>query len=96
MRKIFWNFLLTFALALGAFSSSAREVSMPMRGDCCETLCSEMPACANMWVCQACIAPAAHLAHQRNLAPLRTTAFPYPGDDRTITEPVFAIWTPPD
>ena len=96
MRRILWNFLLTFALALGAFGSSARDVDLSIHGDCCETMCSEMPACSNMLMCQPCSASSAYLAQHSNLAPLHLLSFPDPGHDRALIGPVFAIWTPPD
>ena len=96
MRSTLWIALLTFALSLGAFGNGARAGVLPMPADCCETLCHDLPGCANMLMCQACSAPTAHLAQQRVLDFPHRLSFPHLGNDRTPTGPVSQIWTPPD
>ena len=96
MRSTIWIALLTLALSLGAFGNSSRADALPMAANCCETLCQDMPSCANMVMCQACSAPTAHLTQQRVLEVPQRLFFPHSGNDRTPTGPVLQIWTPPD
>lgn len=96
MRKTLWITLLTLALALGAFSSGARGAALPMQGECCETLCRDMPICANMLMCHACTAPTAHLAQHPVLTFAHKEPFPLSGNDHAPTGPVAKIWNPPD
>lgn len=96
MRKTLRITLLSLALALSAYSSGARAAVMPLHGDCCETMCHDMPDCAAMVMCQACTAPAAGMAQYPALAFTGGVAFTRAAPDRAPTGPVPPIWSPPD
>jgi len=96
MRRTLWITLLSLALALSAYSSGARAAAMPLHGDCCETMCHNMPGCAAMVMCQACTAPAASLTQHPALAPPQGSSFASTDHDRAPTDPVHPIWSPPD
>nr|WP_315479460.1 hypothetical protein [uncultured Rhodoferax sp.] len=96
MRRTLWITLLSLALALSAYSSGARSAPMPLHGDCCETMCHDMPGCAAMVVCQACTAPAASMARAPAFAFTPGVVFARSGHDRAPDGPVHPIWSPPD
>lgn len=96
MRRTLWITLLSLALALSAYSSGARAAPMPLHGDCCETLCHDMPGCAAMVVCQTCTAPTASMARFVDVTFTEETVFARSGHDRAPDGPVPTIWSPPD
>ena len=96
MRRSLFIALMTLALVLGAFSSSAHSAARAMSGDCCEEMCRDMPACATMTLCQACAATLAPLPPTGAMAPTYRAAFPTPDQDRMARGPAWPIWTPPD
>lgn len=96
MRTRLWVPLLILALAMFAFGVKAHSAVQSMQGDCCETMCHDMPACAAMVLCQACVAPAASLSTNRVVEYAYRAGFAPPHHDAAPSGPVGPIWTPPD
>jgi hypothetical protein len=96
MRRTLLIALMALVLALGALSSSAHSTARSMQGDCCDEMCNDMPACANMILCQACSANAAALLPIEVLASAYRPAFPTPDQVRVYKGAAWPIWTPPD
>lgn len=96
MRKTLLITLIAFASALGALSSSAHSAARSTQGECCEEVCHDMPACANLIFCQACLTTVASLPPTEGLASAYRPAFPTFDQDRVYKGAAWPIWTPPD
>ena len=96
MRRTLLITVIALALALGALSSSAHGTARSMQSDCCEDVCHDMLACANMMLCQACSATAAALPPIEVLASAYRPFLTTPDQDRVYEGAAWPIWTPPD
>ena len=96
MSRTVWTALLVLALTLGAFGGGARGALQTMQNDCCETMCPDMSACANMQLCKTCSAPSTLLPVPRALVYLQETSFPHPSSEQPHIGPIAEIWIPPD
>ena len=88
--------LMALALALGALSSSANSAARSMQGDCCDEMCHDIPACANMILCQVCSPTVAPLPTAEFFVSDYQSAFPPPDQERVYKSAAWPIWTPPD
>jgi len=84
------------ALVLGASSSSAHSAARSMQEDCCDEMCHDMSACANMISCHAWAATMAPPLATEFLAFAFQSAFPLPDLELVHDDVAWPIWTPPD
>ena len=92
--RLFWIAILNLVLAQSVYGVTSAQLAL--RGDCCETICHEMPACGEMLMCQACTSPATSPNQRAAFSFGRSVSLVSPNHELVSTDPVYAIWTPPD
>ncbi len=95
MRRLFWITLFSLALAQSAYSRDSGSTVPLRQGDCCETLCHDMPGCATMLMCQTG-PPADSITRVSALVFTENSQFAPPEHQRAPKGPVQRIWNPPD
>lgn len=96
MRHALLTTLMAVAMALGALSSSAHSSARSFKGDCCDEMCRDMPACATMKLCQACSTIAAVLPPIEGVASAHWLVLASLDQDRVYESAAWPIWIPPD